>query len=57
MVIDAFFKVSDDPGTIMFNWPGIWTAFAAYSLVVAILFAILFHHKHNPKDFASTQTH
>ncbi len=35
------------------NWQGmhgIWVTFAAYSLVVAILFAILFKHKHNPKD-------
>ena len=35
------------------NWHGIWLTFAAYSLVVAILFAILFKHKHNPKDLES----
>ncbi|MFA6580757.1 MAG: MFS transporter, partial [Paludibacter sp.] len=31
-----------------FQWPGIWFTFAAYSLVVAILFAIFFKHKHDP---------
>lgn len=30
------------------NWPGIWTAFALYTLIIAILFAILFKHKHQP---------
>jgi NHS family xanthosine MFS transporter len=28
------------------DWHGIWLAFAAYSLVVAVLFALLFKHKH-----------
>ncbi len=31
-------------------WKDIWISFAAYSLVVVILFAILFRHKHNPKE-------
>ena len=30
------------------NWPGIWFAFAAYALVLAILFPIFFKYKHNP---------
>jgi NHS family xanthosine MFS transporter len=30
-------------------WSEMWIAFAAYSLVIAILFAILFKHKHDPK--------
>jgi nucleoside transporter len=29
----------------------IWFVFAAYSLVVAILFTLLFKHKHNPQEF------
>lgn len=33
---------------IMKDWPEIWMTFAAYSLVVAILFAIMFKHKHDP---------
>lgn len=32
------------------NWHRIWLVFAAYALVVAILFVIFFKHKHNPQD-------
>lgn len=32
------------------QWEPIWLSFAAYALVVAILFAILFKHKHNPNE-------
>ncbi len=32
-----------------FDWKGIWLTFSAYSLVVAVLFAVLFKHKHDPK--------
>jgi NHS family xanthosine MFS transporter len=32
----------------MKNWPAIWITFALYSLVIAILFAFLFRHKHEP---------
>ena len=32
------------------DWRNIWLLFAAYALVVAILFAIFFRHKHNPDD-------
>lgn len=31
------------------DWHGAWIVFAIYSLVVAILFAIFFRHKHDPK--------
>ena len=34
------------------DWHNIWLAFAAYSLVIAVLFAIFFKHKHNPEDVA-----
>ena len=39
------------------NWNGIWLAFAIYSLIVAILFAIMFKHKHKitEKDLALAQ--
>jgi NHS family xanthosine MFS transporter len=36
------------------EWPNIWFAFAAYGAVVAILFAILFRHKHNPEQISKT---
>lgn len=35
------------------DWPHIWESFALYALVIAILFAVLFKHKHNPKDVAN----
>jgi NHS family xanthosine MFS transporter len=45
IVIDRFFVLESG----VFDWKGIWFAFAAYSLVVAILFAVLFRHKHEPE--------
>ncbi len=45
IIIDNFFKDANGH----FEWQGIWLTFAAYSLVVAIMFAILFKHKHNPE--------
>ncbi len=35
------------------NWQDAWLAFAAYSAVVAILFAIMFKHKHEPEKIAT----
>lgn len=32
------------------DWSPIWITFAAYALVVAILFAIFFRHKHDPAE-------
>ena len=34
---------------IIKDWPAIWFTFAAYALVVALLFAVLFKYKHNPE--------
>ncbi len=34
----------------MKDWHTIWLAFALYALVIAVSFAILFKHKHNPLD-------
>lgn len=45
IVIDRYFVL--DSGA--FDWKGIWLAFAAYSLFVAVLFAVFFKHKHDPK--------
>lgn len=36
-------------------WQGIWLCFAIYALVVAVLFTILFKHKHDPKAMGSVQ--
>ncbi|MFA5195925.1 MAG: MFS transporter, partial [Bacteroidales bacterium] len=43
-VIDNYFTTADGK-----NWHGIWLTFAIYALVVAVLFAILFKHKHDRK--------
>nr|WP_315173876.1 nucleoside permease [uncultured Flavobacterium sp.] len=32
------------------DWHGIWLSFAGYALVIAIAFALLFKHEHNPKE-------
>lgn len=32
------------------DWHDIWLTFATYSLVIALLFAIFFKHKHNPEE-------
>ncbi|MDD2199677.1 MAG: nucleoside permease [Bacteroidales bacterium] len=45
IIIDQFFTQADGN----FNWEGIWMTFAAYALVVTVLFAIFFKHKHNPE--------
>ncbi|UUC44865.1 nucleoside permease [Flavobacterium cerinum] len=34
----------------MKDWHHIWLTFAAYALVIAIAFALMFKHKHDPKD-------
>jgi NHS family xanthosine MFS transporter len=34
---------------MMRDWPSIWLAFAAYALVIAIAFAIMFKHRHDPE--------
>lgn len=36
-------------------WHEIWLIFAGYALVIAILFAIMFQHKHNPADVAEVK--
>lgn len=43
-VIAKYFLAAD--GTR--DWQGIWLAFAVYALIVAVLFVILFKHKHDP---------
>lgn len=36
-------------------WKDIWICFAAYALVIAVLFAIMFKHKHDPKVMEKLQ--
>jgi len=39
-----------DSALLMKDWHQIWLAFAIYSLIIAIAFALLFKHEHNPKE-------
>jgi len=51
IVIDRYFTNADRS----MDWQGIWIAFAGYALVVAILFAIFFKHKHDPTATAAVR--
>ncbi len=42
--IDKYFTLADKSK----DWHGIWLSFAIYALIVAILFGIMFKHKHDP---------
>ncbi len=53
IIIDRFFTSAGG----QFDWKGIWLTFAAYSLVVAVLFALLFRHKHDPETLSSPLKH
>lgn len=44
LVIQNYFTNPDQS----MNWKEIWLSFAGYSLVVAVLFAVLFRHRHEP---------
>lgn len=37
------------------NWHGIWLAFTIYALIVAVLFLVLFKHKHNPNALENVE--
>ncbi len=51
IIIDKYYLLEDGSK----DWPGIWFAFAGYALVVTLLFAVLFRHKHNPADFSQVK--
>ncbi|HNJ27144.1 MAG TPA: nucleoside permease [Chitinophagaceae bacterium] len=44
-MIDRFYTTANGDK----QWHGIWLVFAIYALIVAVLFAIFFKHKHDPK--------
>ena len=48
IVIDKFFTHDG-----MRDWHTIWLAFSGYALVIAVLFAVFFKHKHNPEEVAN----
>ncbi|MBC6612553.1 nucleoside permease [Hymenobacter sp. BT507] len=50
IVIQKYFTAAD--GTK--DWHSIWITFALYALVIAVLFVLLFKHKHNPQAVEET---
>lgn len=51
-VVDAF-SVYADGRLVSREWPQIWLIFAAYALVIGILFALVFKYKHQPEEAAN----
>ncbi len=49
-VIDTYFTHAGSK-----DWHNIWLSFAAYALVVAVLFSIFFKHKHDPNEIKNVQ--
>lgn len=45
-VIDKYFLAANGNK----QWHDIWISFAAYALIVAVLFMLLFRYKHDPKE-------
>ena len=52
-IIDKYYIMPDG----LKNWRGIWSTFAVYSFVIAILFLILFKHKHDPEKLGESIPH
>jgi len=53
VVIDMYFTRPDRS----LDWHDIWLSFAAYALVVAVLFVFLFKHKHVPEALQGVPAH
>lgn len=52
-IIDKYYIMPDG----LKDWRGIWSTFAVYSFVIAILFLILFKHKHDPEKLGESIPH
>ena len=49
-IVDLYSKYGENHALISRNWPSIWFIFAAYALVIAILFALFFKYKHKAQS-------
>lgn len=45
-VIDKYFTTASGDK----QWHGIWLTFAIYAAIIALLFGVMFRHKHNPNE-------
>ena len=48
-VVDMFSVYAEGGGLISREWTPIWMIFAVYTLVIGILFAVVFRYKHTPR--------
>ncbi len=48
-VVDFFSVYAADGGVVSREWTPIWMIFAAYALLIGILFAVTFRYKHTPE--------
>ncbi|MBS1755677.1 MAG: nucleoside permease [Bacteroidetes bacterium] len=51
--IDKYFTLADKSR----DWHHIWLSFACYALVVAVLFGLMFRHKHDPNAIPDISSH
>jgi len=51
IIINSYFTLENGNK----DWQGIWIAFSIYSAVIAVLFSVLFRHKHNPSEIGNFQ--
>ncbi|RSK32376.1 nucleoside permease [Hymenobacter metallilatus] len=54
IVIEKYFTAADG---VTKDWQGIWLSFAAYALVIAVLFVVLFKHKHTAQETTPDAEH
>jgi len=52
-VVNHYVFSQTDPTLQLQGWQTSWYIFAGYALVVTILFAIIFKHKHNPEELSA----
>ena len=51
-IVNHFVFSQTDLGAQLEGWKTSWYIFAGYALIVTILFAFIFKHKHNPEEMA-----
>lgn len=54
-IVNHFVFSHTDLGEQLSGWKSSWLIFFGYALVVAILFAIMFKHKHHPEDISEVR--
>ena len=54
-VVNHYVFSQTDPLAKLAGWQTSWYIFAAYALIVTVLFAILFKHKHHPEQVADVR--